>query len=453
MKPNIREKLSNLPFRPGVYIFKNNQGKIIYIGKAKSLKNRVGSYFHTNLQSETKTGALVSRINDIDIIEVESEFDAVILEAELIKKYRPKYNIAQKDDKTYLYIVIRNEKVKIESKEIFLPKLMTVRKTELLPKDEKFGPYPDSVTAKFVVRTLRKIFPFRDCSYAKFTTYHKRKKPCLYGHLKICPAPCINYSEEDLKDYKKIFTNIKKVLKGGSFSVLKELNSKMNFFAKQKDYEKAAVYRDLISKFNYIRQKSKSPEVYMENPMLVEDVGMMSMKNLQQIIPTLTKLPIRIECYDISNISGKEAVGSMVVAENGLINKKEYKRFRIKYKTTPDDFHMMQEVLSRRLSHHSKIAEDGKSWRDPDLLVIDGGKGQVSAVLDAISATSLNIPVIGLAKKYETIVFKDGLEFREILVDKSNPGLSLLIRIRDEAHRFAQAYHHKLRTKLLQGSI
>jgi excinuclease ABC subunit C len=453
MNDALRDKLAQLPFRPGVYIFKNSQGKIIYVGKAKSLKNRVGSYFHTNLNTETKTGSLVARINDIDTIEVESEFDAVILEAELIKKYKPKYNIIQKDDKTFIFIVIRNELVKIDSREIVIPKLITARKTELMPKDVKFGPYPDAATARFVVRTLRKIFPYRDCSYAKFTTYHKRRKPCLYGHLQICPAPCVNYSEQDLINYKKTFDSIKKVLRGGAFSVLRELQRKMNYAARTKNYEEAVMYRDLISKFNYIRQKSKSPEVYMENPMLMEDVGMFAMKSLQETLPILKALPQRIECYDISNISGKEAVGSLVVAENGQINKKEYKRFKIKYKSTPDDFEMLHEVLTRRMSHHSKLAGQKIPWPDPDLLVIDGGKGQVSAVLDVINKTSLNVPVIGLAKKYETIVYWHEGAFVELVLDKSNPGLTLLIRLRDEAHRFAQDYHHKLRAKIIQASV
>jgi excinuclease ABC subunit C len=453
MQAVLQEKLAGLPNNPGVYQFKNIKGEIIYVGKAKNLKNRVGSYFHTNLNPETKTGSLVARINDVDYIQVASEFDAIILEAELIKKYRPKYNIIQKDDKTYLYIVIRNEKVKVDAKDLTIPKVLTARQTELLPGDLKFGPYPDSSTAKFVVRTMRKIFPFRDCSTAKFSTYHRRGKPCLYGQIGLCSGPCVHYDKQSLNDYTKLINSIKKVLHGGSFDMLKELESQMQTYAKQQNYEQAQIYRDLINKFNYVRASSKSPQTYMENPMFIEDTGYLAMRSLQETLPILKAMPRRIECYDISNISGKEAVGSMVVAENGLITKREYKRFKIKYKSTPDDFDMLREVLSRRLSHHSQKADGKTIWTDPDLLVIDGGKGQISAVSAIMEKMSLNVPIIGLAKKFETIVYQDIHGFQEILLDAKNPGLALLIRLRDEAHRFAQDYHHKLRSKLINPGV
>jgi excinuclease ABC subunit C len=442
MNSSLAEKLKNLPNLPGVYQFKNDQGKIIYVGKAKNLKNRVGSYFHVNLAEGSKTSALVSRINDLDLIQVESEFDALILEAELIKKYKPKYNIIQKDDKTYLYIVIRDEKVILNSELITVPKILTVRKTELLPKDTQFGPYPDGTTAKFVVRTLRKLFPYRDCSISKFNTYHRKGRPCLYGELGLCSAPCVKYSPEELAEYKRSISSIKKILKGGSFNVLNELTKKMNQLSKSKDYEQAARYRDLVSKYNYVRQRYKLPEVYMENPTFIDDQAEESLKALADVLPILKSLPNRIECYDISNISGTEAVGSMVVAENGKITKKEYKRFKIKYKKTPDDFEMLYEVITRRSSHKDE-------WAAPDLLLIDGGKGQVSSAMAAAEHTGWDIAIAGLAKREETIVYRDGLEFIETKLDKNHPGLKLLIRLRDEAHRFAQAYHHKLRAKSL----
>lgn len=444
MNLSLAEKLKNLPNLPGVYQFKNEQGKIIYVGKAKNLKNRVGSYFHVSLTEGSKTSALVARINDIELIQVESEFDALILEAELIKKYKPKYNIIQKDDKTYLYIVIRSEFVFLDNRKINVPKIITVRKTELLPKDVKFGPYPDGTTAKFVVRTLRKLFPYRDCSISKFNTYRRKGRPCLYGELDLCSGPCVKFSHQELADYKKNISSIKKILTGGSFSVLNELNKKMNRFAKDKDYEQAARYRDLISKYNYVRQRYKLPEVYMESPTFVDDLAEQSLESLVASLPILKGLPKRIECYDISNISGTEAVGSMVVAENGKITKKEYRRFKIKYKKTPDDFEMIYEVISRRSNHKD-------SWANPDLLLIDGGKGQVSAAEAAIKDGLWNVAVVGLAKREETVVYRDSAEFVELKLDKNDVGLKLLMRLRDEAHRFAQAYHHKLRAASLFG--
>lgn len=447
MNSILTEKLKNLPNNPGVYQFKDSSGEIIYVGKAKNLKNRVGSYFHIKLEEETKTGALVSRINDIEWIIVESEFDALILEAELIKKYRPKYNIIQKDDKSYLYIVIRDESLKVNSVKIKLSKIITARKTELMPKDVIFGPYPDGSTAKFVVRTLRKLFPYRDCAATKFNSYHKKLKPCLYGQLHICPAPCVNFSEPSQKDYSKNIQSIKRILKGGSFNVLSEINKKMNMYAKLKQYEQAAKYRDLLAKYKYVRQRYKLPDVYMENPTFIADRATQSLEELRKELPILNDLPTRIECYDISNISGKEAVGSMVVATDGLITKKEYKRFKIKRKNSPDDFEMMREVLERRLSHHSKNNDTSKKiWSDPSLLVIDGGKGQISAVFEVLDSLNLEIPVVGLAKKEETLVYKMNGVFIELKLAKSNLGLNLLIRLRDEAHRFAKEYHHKVRS-------
>ena len=442
MNTSLAEKLNNLPNLPGVYQFKNDIGKIIYVGKAKDLKNRVGSYFHVNLTNGSKTSAMVSRINDIDFIEVESEFDALILETELIKKYKPKYNVIQKDDKTYLYIVIRNESFTLDSKKINVPKIITVRKTELLPKDVRFGPYPDGTTAKFVVRTLRKLFPYRDCSISKFNAYRSKRRPCLYGDIGLCLAPCVKFWPQEITDYKRNIAGIKKILTGGSFSVLKELTKKMDGFAKDNDYEQAARYRDLISKYNYVRQRYKLPEIYMENPTFVDDRAEESLKSLAVSLPTLKKSPKRIECYDISNISGTDAVGSMVVAEGGKITKKEYKRFKIKYKKTPDDFEMIYEVISRRSNHKD-------SWPVPDLLLIDGGKGQVSAAEEAVKNNSWGVVVVGLAKREETIIYRDGLELVELKLDKNDVGLKLLMRLRDEAHRFAQAYHHKLRAKSL----
>jgi len=224
--------------------------------------------------------------------------------------------------------------------------------------------------------------------------------------------------------------------------VLKELTKKMDGFAKDNDYEQAARYRDLISKYNYVRQRYKLPEIYMENPTFVDDRAEESLKSLAVSLPTLKKSPKRIECYDISNISGTDAVGSMVVAEGGKITKKEYKRFKIKYKKTPDDFEMIYEVISRRSNHKD-------SWPVPDLLLIDGGKGQVSAAEEAVKNNSWGVVVVGLAKREETIIYRDGLELVELKLDKNDVGLKLLMRLRDEAHRFAQAYHHKLRAKSL----
>lgn len=457
----LRNFVSELPHVPGCYLFKDTKGSIIYIGKAKNLRSRVGSYFNTGIEVGTKTHALVNRINDIQYIEAASELEAFILEAELIKKHRPKYNINLKDDKSYLYIVIRENTIS----NVNIPLIITARKTDLIDSDIVFGPYPDGTTAKYVVKTIRKIFPFRDCSSNKFHLHRKLNRPCLFGDLGLCTAPCVTSTSIDLELYKKNINQIKKLLSGEKISVLKNLKTEMEIASKEQNYEVAAKYRDLISKFEYITKSFRSPNTYMENPYLLDDIAQKSIEDLKDIIPNLTrlhKIPFRIECYDIANISGKEAVGSMVVATNGKIDKTEYKRFKIKLKNTPDDFSMLREVLFRRFSHLERVKistglpdKKLKTWPVPDLIVIDGGKGQLSSVLEVAKTLGIDvindIVIVGLAKRLETIVYIDTAtgEFKEIILDRNNYGSKLLIQLRDEAHRFGQKYHHYLRSKKL----
>lgn len=452
---NLKEKASKLPQVPGSYIYKDKKGKVIYVGKAKNLRSRVGSYFNITLDTSSKTAALVRQINDLEFIEVESEFEALILEAELIKKYRPKYNIILKDDKSYIYIVIRNEKLIVSGKKITLPKIITARKTEIQKNDISYGPYPNSSITKNVLGTIRKVFQYRDCSPSKFSRYEKLQSPCLFGHINLCLKPCVLNTSEDTKRYKNSINNVKKILSGNAIKMTSNIKKEMKKYSKSMEYEKAALYRDLLSKFSYVQNTFRDATEYIDNPYLVEDVTKKAMEEVIGIVPSLNKLPKRIECYDISNISGKEAVGSMVVATEGKLDKKEYRRFKIKFKETPDDFGMMYEVLSRRLSRESKKKKSGKkniiqSWGTPDLIVVDGGKPQVSAAYQVMQDLQINIPFVGIAKKYETLVIKEGDDFEEKKVDKSNPGMKLLINLRDESHRFAQAYHHLLRQKSLR---
>lgn len=438
--------MNNLPQRPGVYLFSNSEGQIIYVGKAKSLKSRVGSYFKINLDTSSKTHALVSNINDVNFIEVTSELEALILEAELIKKYDPKYNIQLKDDKSYLYLAIRNEFLKTSFGKIRLPSVLALRKNQVKSNDVNFGPYPSGNIVKYIVKTIRKLFPYRDCSQSKFAKYNKLKSPCLFGHIKMCPAPCVYSNSEDLKSYQDNIKKIKNLLSGKTESVLKDIEKQMQFASKSLDFEKAAKYRDLLNKFNYVRQNFRSADDYIDNPYLIDDITQASLKALVEVLPFLKKEPLRIECYDISNISGKEAVGSMVVATDGKIDKLEYKRFKVNFKNTPDDFDMLYEVLYRRFNHHPDIKNKLKKWPVPDLVVLDGGKGQVSAGLAALQDLGLEVPLIGLAKKFETIVLSDKTEVK---LPHDNAGLKLLIQLRDESHRFAQKYHHLLRKKSL----
>ncbi|NMB69682.1 GIY-YIG nuclease family protein [candidate division WWE3 bacterium] len=442
----VKEKVRALPLEPGVYLFKDIKGTVIYVGKAKQLKNRVSSYFQSGILPGTKTYALVSRIADMEHIQVESELEALILESDLIKKYRPHYNIIQKDDRTYLYIVIRPVHITTSGGEATIWSVFTARETDLKARDVIYGPYPDGGTAKEILRKLRPIFQFKDCSETKFSRFKKMGRPCLYGHLNLCTAPCIYNEPKDIAIYTKNIKNLKAVLSGKSKNLLNQFKKGMDKASKAQRYEDAIYYRDMMEKYKYVSSKFRSSEKYILNPYLIDDLAEKALKNITLMIPILKSVPKRIECYDISNVSGKEAVGSMVVAVDGKVNKREYKRFKIKRKDSPNDFFMMQEVLERRLLH--SIPDTKKvPWPVPDLLVIDGGKGQVSAVLKVVKNLNLDIPVVGLAKRFESLVYKTQESYVIASFPKDTEGMKLIIRLRDEAHRFAQAYHHMLRAK------
>jgi excinuclease ABC subunit C len=444
-KNELVKKVKELPKRPGVYKFLNETSGIIYIGKAKSLRDRVKSYFALDIPQGSKTAALVRQIRDLEFIEVASELEALILEAELIKQHKPKYNIQLKDDKSALYIVIRNELVKLNGAPIKVPKVLTARESDLKQDDTIFGPYPHARIAKYVVRAVRKMIPYRDCAPSKFQRYNKLDKPCFYGHIGLCSAPCL--ANNSIDGYKKDIKKIEKLLRGDSPSVVKSLEVEMKKLSKEMLYEEAAVKRDLIEKIKYVTKQFNDPNAYIENPYLIEDQIADSLDQLTEAIPYLKNSPNRIECYDISTSSGKESTGSMVVATDGRLDNKQYRRFKIKTKETPDDYEMMREVLRRRFKREKSEAKNLKKWGYPDLLVMDGGKGQVSAALEVLKDLNLDIPVIGLAKRFETIVLRD---FEEVLLDKNNEGLKLLQRLRDEAHRFANSYRMKLRLEKLK---
>ncbi|MFA5776568.1 MAG: excinuclease ABC subunit UvrC [Patescibacteria group bacterium] len=430
-----KNKIKRLPHSPGIYKFLDVEGQIIYVGKANSLANRVGQYFQKNLK-DGKTLQLVKNISDIGFIEVFSELEALILEAELIKKYHPKYNINLKDDKSYLYIIIR--------KEGDFKKILTARKSDIIKGDSCFGPYPDAYTARYILRSIRRIFPFRDCSMSKFSKYKKLGSPCLYGHIGLCMSPCLgNVSQQE---YELTIKRVVRFLRGQQQNVVRELQRKMSQASKKLSYEEAEKIRKILKKYEYIQQSFRAPREFMENPYLVDDICEMGLKELADVLPVLNKLPTRIECFDVANISGKDAAVSMVVALNGRLERQEYKKFKIKLKDTPDDVFMLKEALTRRFLHETR--ENLAHWGLPDLVVADGGKGQVGVATDVITALGLDIPVIGLAKKEETIVYRDHhCDYKELRLAKTSEALKLLQRLRDESHRFARVYHHHLRSK------
>lgn len=401
------------------------------MGKAKDLKKRVSSYFSKSRPHDFKTIRLVGDIDSMDYIQVASEIEAFLLEANLIKKWRPFYNIQFIDDKYYPYIKIGS------GKGSSISYVAPTRK-----KDEKdatyFGPYPSTGNVKTVLKVLRKIFPFQ-------TVKNHGKRQCLYYHLKMCP--CIPAHPENLPQYKKNIRYITQFLKGKKENVIKLLLVEQKAFVAREEFEKAAEIQKQIDKINYITSDSFHLFDYEERPDHYFERIAAELDSLKSILNengvSVSSLNL-IECYDISNFQGKQATGSMVCFENGDANPARYRRFKIRTKSTPDDFTMMKEVLGRRLKHF-------EDWGTPNLFVIDGGKGQVSSAVEILDKAGVKTPVVGLAKREEIIVVPihtaDGLTFKEIKLPHSTPGINLMRRIRDEAHRFAITYHRLLRKK------
>lgn len=404
----LKEIIKSIPDSCGVYLMEDKDGKVIYIGKAISLKKRVGSYFKKS-QISSKQDALIKQVKDIDYIPTVSEIEALLLEADLIKRFKPKYNVSLRDDKTFPFIKITKEKFPAVS--ICRPK----------NKDNAlcFGPYTDSQAIRELIKKIRKIFPFRSCQKMP-------KKACLNFHIGLCQAPCIGKINN--KDYAQNIRNIFLILKGKQGSLLKILQDEIKIESDKRNFEEAAKLRDQMLALGSIYLGG-----YVNN--FLEEA-----RQLAQILG-LKKLPFRIEAFDVSNIFGKEAVGSMVSFWRGLPDKNNYRRFRIKESQGQiDDYKMLAEITRRR---YARLKNEG--LRFPDLILIDGGKGQISVVKNELDRLNLDLPLIGIAKSEEKIFSFN--KRNPIKLPLNSPALRLVMRIRDEAHRFAISYHHLLRRK------
>ena len=434
MNEIIEEKLSLLAHVPGVYIMKDKDGTIIYVGKAISLKNRVTQYFRSHKNHSVKVKAMVARIVDFDVIIVGSEIEALILECNLIKKYRPKYNISLKDDKTYPYL-------KVSLNEDF-PRLMITRKK--LPDGGKYyGPFTDVEALHSSLDFLRKLFPLRTCR-------NLPDRPCLEYHMKRCLAPCAEKVSKE--EYRSLIKDVCMFLDGKSKELDKDLEKRMLKAAEVLDFELAARLRDQLNAVRKVRenvrvsmQDVKREMEYQLAELVPPDAKTIGAVNELGKYLGLKNPPVLMECFDISHNQGQETVASMVVFENGMPKKSAYRRFKIKStEGKPDDFLSMREVTTRRY---------GKKDIDlPDLIVIDGGKGQLSSALEIIrGAGHIDVPVVGLAKREEEI-FCEG-ESEPVILPRDSQALYLIQRIRDEAHRFAITFHRSLRRKRNMVSI
>jgi len=410
---DILTRVKALPLTSGVYLMKNARGKVIYVGKAVSLRKRVRSYFRSSKAGAhaSKTDFLVRDIRDINVIETNSEAEALILEASLIKKYKPRYNITLRDDKTYPFIEITGDK---------FPRVVIVRPTEKTKDSLYFGPYVNSRLIREALSILRKIFPFRSC-------HPFPNKECLDYHLGLCDAPCIGNISK--KEYAKNVRIVRLILEGKKDQVLRRLQKGMETAAKDRQYEQAAKSRDQLRALGALFSGTGDVNYFKEAEQLQRAIG-------------LTNPPARIEAFDISNIMGQHSVGSMVSFFNGRPDKSNYRRFRIQEVEGIDDFRMMAEVVRRR---YRRLKKEGALY--PDLIIVDGGKGQLSAACEQLNELEVDIPIISLAKREEEVFLPQ--KRKAVVLAKDSLGLQLLQRVRDEAHRFAVAYHRHLRGKSL----
>jgi excinuclease ABC subunit C len=406
---DIRKKVNSLPLTSGVYLMRNADGTIIYVGKAVSLRKRVQSYFRLTPHQDSKTTLLVKNIHDIEYIETASEAEALILEASLIKEHTPKYNIELRDDKSYPLIEISHD---------LFPRI-SIERPAVRKKDVTYyGPYVSAGLIREALTIIRKIFHFRTC-------HPFPNKECLDYHMGLCDAPCIQ--KISTADYAKNIRRIRFILEGKKDELYRNLRKEMEDLSFAHRFEEAAKVRDQLQAIGALYSGSSDINYYKEA------------EQLQRAL-NLPRMPQRIETFDISNIMGNQAVGSMVSFLNGKPDKSHYRRFRIKEVKGIDDFKMIGEIVKRR---YRRLKNEGKPY--PDLIVIDGGKGQLSAAVKELQDLQIDIPIISLAKREEEVFLPH--KKNPIRLNMNSLGLQLLQHMRDEAHRFAISYHRVIRRK------
>lgn len=420
---NLQTKLKQLPSTPGVYIFKNKQGNILYIGKAINLKNRVKSYFQKSADLSIVKKILVQQITNLETINVNTEEEALALESEMIRKNKPRFNIITKDDKSFLYVEITHEKY---------PRVLLVRQPNLRTKSLFFGPYPQARSLKIVFRLLHKIFPFRTCRKLP-------KKPCLEYFMHRCLGPCHLLITQ--QEYQIVIDQIINFFEGYDQELISQVTQKMQQAVLKQEFEKAAVFRDQLQAIHKLKTIKKTPQQYLTEYYATKNFDLKNALAVLQKALKIKKYLKRIEIFDISNIQGQYAVGSMVVFINGLPDKNNYRKFKIKTVFQSNDFAMMREVLLRRLKH--------KSWGQPNLIILDGGLGQLSAVSTFLQQEK--IPHTALAKREELLYLPE--QKNPLKIKKNTPAYFLLQRMRDEAHRFAITYYRKLHSKAARHGI
>ena len=430
-KPIFRTQ--DVPKKPGVYVYRDSSGQVIYVGKARNLRSRMSSYFRQSAlrDADPKRRALILKIASYEIFTVETENEALLLETQFIKTYAPKYNILMRDDKRFLH-------VKIDLAELY-PRLQLER----LKRDDGciyIGPFPQSYALRETVEFINKHYNLRTCETPE--PNEETHRHCLEHVIRECPCPCLGKITPE--EYRKRIDLVLELFKGnGAPALLAELYEKMKSLSEAMDFEQAAQLRDIIANLKSVLEPARRfrNQTIITRHAVANEEGMEALREALG----LSKNPEVMECFDMANISGTLAVGSMVSFHNGKPNSSGYRRFKIRSETASDDTAFMREVLTRR---YGRLLRENLPM--PDLIVLDGGITQVNTGKEVFASLGMDTPFIGLAKKEETIVRPDGTE---ILLPRENPGLKLLQAIRDEAHRWANGYHRLLRNKRISDSI
>ncbi len=434
---NLKETVKNLPREPGVYIYRNLEREVIYVGKARDLSRRVKQYFQRHDAVSEKTERLVSEIVSIDHIPTTSEFDALLLEAKLIKQYLPKYNVISRDDKSPLYAVITLAEE--------LPRIILVRKGEVPQYESRkhnavYGPFQSGFALRGLLRQLRSIVPY--CIQKE-----RHGRPCFYTHLGLCdpcPAVIVRMIGQDKKNatrqYRRNIRLLRALFEGKTRWLATSYEKEMRSLASSRKFEKAAIVKERLNLLRGLSAYRYDPQVFLDQG--ADDIYEEELTDFTERIkawyPQIHALT-RIECFDISNLFGEQAVGSMVVLQNGKPQKSEYRKFRIKTVQGISDVAMMREVVSRRMAH--------SEWPYPQFLLVDGGKTQVTVTHEVLESAGLSIPLAGLAKREEELIIPSAAGFETLRLPLSGRAIKIVLRIRDEAHRFAISYHRKLREK------
>jgi len=420
------EQVQALPEAIGLYLFKNKSG-YLYIGKSLNIRQRVRNHIE-RIALDAKENAIYTNSDEIEFIICSSELHALVLESELIQKHHPPYNVIWKDNKSYLYI-------KIPTRDPY-PRVQLVRR-ETDGSSLYFGPFSSSRDVRFLLRSVRKVVPF--CMQKQ-----PQKKPCFYSKIGLCnPCPGDVQTEETKKQYRKQIRMIVRILKGGADVILKDLRDQMAIASKDEDYETALLVRNRLLALEQLIHL-RSFEQFEYSRAYDPEKALAQLRTLLQPILKVESIPLnRIECYDISNLMQREATASMVVATDGILDKGQYRKFKIK-EIGVSDFKMLTEAITRRM---------GNDWPKPDILVVDGGTPQVVTIAGVLRTLGLMIPLIGIAKNPDRIVTYANGESKTFRISSHNEGFKLIQQLRDESHRFAKKYHTLLRGKKFKGEL